>query len=76
MAEYFIFLYATLAMFVVTAMRAHQRAERPSPQMMTMVGWGLFSLSSTLSLLLFSVAVALAVGIQMPLPESFNAPLF
>jgi hypothetical protein len=76
MAETFIFLYATLAMFVVTSMQANQRADRPSPQMMTMVGWGLFSLSSTLSLLLLSVAVALAFGIQMPLPESFNAPLF
>ncbi|MBX3564848.1 MAG: hypothetical protein KF730_09760 [Sphingomonas sp.] len=76
MAEFFIFVYATLAMFVIQAMGNNVRAQRPSPQMMTLVGWGLFSLSSTLAVLLGAVALALALGLQMPLPDAFNAPLF
>ena len=76
MAEFFIFVYALLAMFVVQAMRSNQRLQRPSPQMMTMVGWGLFSLSSTLAVLLGAVALALALGLHMPLPAGFEAPLF
>jgi hypothetical protein len=57
-------------------MAANQRHARPNPQMMTMVGWGLFSLSSTLAVLLGAVALALALGLHMPLPATFNAPLF
>jgi hypothetical protein len=44
--------------------------------MVTMVGWGLFSLSSTLALLLGTVALALALGANIPLPQGFEAPLF
>jgi cytochrome bd-type quinol oxidase subunit 2 len=76
MTEFFIGAYAMLAMFVIFAVQRNNRERRPTPQMMTMVGWGLFSLSSTLSMLLGVVAVALALGLQMPLPESFQAPLF
>lgn len=76
MAEFFVFVYAMLAMFVIQAMRTNQRAARPSPQMVTMVGWGLFSLSSTLAVLLGAVALALALGLHMPLPAGFDAPLF
>lgn len=76
MAEFFIFAYAMLAMFVIQAMGQNARAQRPNSQMMTMVGWGLFSLSSTLAVLLGAVALALALGLQMPLPDSFTAPLF
>lgn len=76
MTEFFIFVYATLAIFVIQAMTRNHRAQRPSPQIVTVVGWGLFSLSSTFSLLLSAVALALALGMQMPLPDAFHAPLF
>ena len=76
MTEFFIFVYALLAMFVIQAMRQNARAERPNPQMVTLVGWGLFSLSSTLAVLLGAVALALALGLHMPLPAGFDAPLF
>jgi len=75
MTEFFIFIYAMLAMFVIQSMRANQRQQRPNPQMVTLVGWGLFSLSSTLAILLGAVALALALGLKMPLPD-FDAPLF
>ena len=74
MAEFFIFVYAMLAMFVIQAMRRNQRLARPNHQMVTAVGWGLFSLSSTLALLLGAVALALALGLKMPLGV-FAAPL-
>ena len=76
MTEFFIFVYTMLAIFVIQSMRQNQRMERPSPQMVTMVGWGLFSLSSTLAVLLGAVALALAMGLHMPLPVGFDAPLF
>ncbi len=76
MTEFFIFVYAILAMFVIQAMRSNQRLERPNPQMVTLVGWGLFSLSSTLAILLGAVALALALGLHMPLPAGFEASLF
>lgn len=76
MTEFCLFLYATLTMFVIIAMQRNHREQRPSSQMMTMVGWGLFSLSSTLAVLLGAVALALALGLHMALPADFNAPLF
>lgn len=74
MTEFFIFMYAMLTLFVVSAMQQNQRMQRPTPQMMTMVGWGLFSLSSTLAVLLGAVALALALGINIPL-GTFEAML-
>jgi sterol desaturase/sphingolipid hydroxylase (fatty acid hydroxylase superfamily) len=75
MTEFFIFIYALLAMFVLAAMQRNRREERPNPQMVTMVGWGLFSLSSTLAVLLGAVALAFALGLHMPLPAGFESPL-
>lgn len=75
MTEFFIFFYALMAMFVLFAMQRNRREQRPNPQMVTMVGWGLFSLSSTLAILLGAVALALVLGLQMPLPAGFDAPL-
>ena len=74
MSQFFIFMYALLAMFVINGIQLNHRMQRPTPQMMTMVGWGLFSLSSTLALLLAAAAVALAMGAQLPL-GSFEAML-
>lgn len=74
MTEFFLFMYATLTLFVVGAMQQNKRMQRPTPQMMTMVGWGLFSLSSTLATLLGAVAVALALGMNIPL-GTFEAML-
>ncbi|RYD54362.1 MAG: hypothetical protein EOP60_07735 [Sphingomonadales bacterium] len=76
MTEFFIFVYALLAFFVIQAMRQNQQQQRPDPQMVTLVGWGLFSLSSTLAVLLGAVALALAMGLQMPLPAGFDAAPF
>lgn len=67
MAEFFVFVYAMLATFVIQAMRRNQRLQRPSHQMVTAVGWGLFSLSSTLAVLMMGVAFALAMGVNLPL---------
>jgi len=64
--QFVIFIYAMLSMFVITAMSRNQRAQRPSSEMMTMVGWGLFSLSSTLAVLMVGLAVALALGWNLP----------
>lgn len=68
MTEFFVFVYAMLTMFVIVAVQRNKRAHRPIPQMMTMVGWGLFSLSSTLALLMAGFAVALAFGVHTPVP--------
>lgn len=76
MAEFFIFVYAMLAMFVIFAMQRNKREQRRNSQMVTMVGWGLFSLSSTFALLMGAVALALAMGMQMQLPAGFEAPVF
>ena len=62
MVEFFVFIYGMLAVFVIHAMRRNQRRQRPSHQMVVAVGWGLFSLSSTLAVLMAGVAVALAMG--------------
>lgn len=76
MADFFVFMYAMASGFVLLAMQRNQKLARPNPQMVTMVGWGLFSLSSTLAVLMGAVALALALGMHMPLPESFDASLF
>ncbi|MBO9622916.1 MAG: hypothetical protein J7500_09415 [Sphingomonas sp.] len=76
MTEFFLFVYAMLTLFVIAAIQRNRRAQRPSPQMVTMVGWGLFSLSSTLAVLLGAVALALALGLHMQLPPGFDAPIF
>ena len=67
MVEFFIFIYAMMAMFVLFAMQRNRREQRPNSQMVTMVGWGLFSLSSTLAVLMGAVAMALLMGMNVPL---------
>lgn len=69
MAEFGVFIYAFLAGFVLLSLQRNQRLARPSPQVVTLVGWGLFSLSSTLAVLLGAVALALAAGLHVPLGE-------
>ncbi|QIG80394.1 hypothetical protein [Stakelama tenebrarum] len=73
MTEFLVFIYALASGFVLMTLRRNQRLERPSPQMMTMAGWGLFSLSSTLAVLLAGLAVAAMLG--MPLPIADGVPL-
>ncbi len=72
MAEFFVFLYAMATGFVLLSLQRNQREQRPNSQMVTMMGWGLFSLSSTLAVLMAGLAIAIAMG--MPLPIA-NAPL-
>ena len=67
MTEFLVFMYAMLAMFVIISIQQNNRLQRPTPQMVTMVGWGLFSLSSTLAVLMGAVALALALGMNIPL---------
>lgn len=62
MAEFLVFIYAMLASFVIITVRRNQLQQRPTGQVVTLVGWGLFSLSSTLAVLLAAVAIALAMG--------------
>ena len=69
MAEFGVFIYAFMAGFVLMALQRNQRLQRPSSEMVTAVGWGLFSLSSTLAVLLGAVALALALGFHVPLGE-------
>ncbi len=76
MTEILIALYAMLAMFVLSAMQRNQRQQRPNPPMVTLVGWGLFSLSSTLAILLGAVALAFLLGLHTPVPAAFDAPAF
>lgn len=76
MTEFLVFAYAMLAMFVILSMQRNKREQRADSQMVTMVGWGLFSLSSTLAVLLGAVALALALGANIPLPPELAAPLF
>ncbi len=66
MAEFAVFLYAMLAMAVTTSLHRDRKAARPSSPMLTMAGWSLFSLSSTLAVLMAALAVALAFGATLP----------
>ncbi|TGX56170.1 hypothetical protein E5A73_03480 [Sphingomonas gei] len=76
MTEFLISLYAMVAMFVLFTMQRNQREQRPDPQMVTLVGWGLFSLSSTLAILFGAVALAFLLGLHMPVPAGFDTPIF
>ncbi|MFZ5747288.1 MAG: hypothetical protein ACOY45_06480 [Pseudomonadota bacterium] len=67
MAEIGIFFYALVTAFVLTSMQRNQRLQRPTPRTMMLVGWGLFSLSSTLALLMAGVALLLAFGYRVPI---------
>lgn len=75
MTELLVFIYGVLAVFVIHAIQRDQRLQRPSSQMVTMVGWGLLSLSSTLALLMVGLAVALALGFNPPI-EGLAGPAF
>ena len=66
MIEFTIFLYGLLSTFVLLSAEQNRRLARPNPAMVTAVGWGLFSMSSTLAVLLGGVALALALGIDVP----------
>lgn len=70
MIEFSVFIYGLLSMFVLLAAEQNRRLARPNPQMVTVVGWGLFSMSSTLAVLFGAVALTLALGFHVPfLPE-------
>lgn len=73
--EFFLFIYAMLAIFVVQVAKQNAKAQRQNPQIVTLIGWGLFSASATLALLLAAVALAMATGMQIALPESLDTGL-
>ncbi len=66
MIEFTVFLYGLLTAFVLMSAEQNRRRARPNPAMVTAVGWGLFSMSSTLAILLGGVALALALGAGAP----------
>jgi len=66
MIEFSVFIYGMLSMFVLLAAEQNRRLARPNPQMVTVVGWGLFSMSSTLAVLFGAVGLALAFGLHVP----------
>ena len=72
MLEIAIFLYALTAVFVLGATERNHREQRRSPQIVVLAGWGLCSMSATLSVLLtaFAVVAAMNGGIDLgsPLP--------
>lgn len=65
MLELSVFLYGLLSAFVLISAEQNRRAARPNPAMVTAVGWGLFSMSSTLALLCGAVGIALAFGVHV-----------
>lgn len=66
MIEFSVFLYGLLSAFVLLSAKQNRRLSRPNPAMVTAIGWGLFSMSSTLAVLLGGVALALALGLNVP----------
>jgi hypothetical protein len=71
MIEFSVFIYGMLSMFVLLSAEQNRRLARPNPQMVTVVGWGLFSMSSTLAVLFGAVGLAVALGVHVPgLPEA------
>ncbi len=65
MIEFSVFLYGLLSAFILFSAEQNRRLARPNPAMMTFVGWGLFSMSSTLAILFGAVALALVLGIPV-----------
>ncbi|HEY0622229.1 hypothetical protein [Sphingomonas sp.] len=66
MIEFTVFLYGLLTAFVLMSAEQNRRLARPNPAMVTAVGWALFSMSSTLAVLLGGVALALVLGVHIP----------
>lgn len=66
MIEFSVFIYGLMSMFVLLAAEQNRRLAKPNPHMVTVVGWGLFSMSSTLAVLFGAVALALALGFHVP----------
>lgn len=70
MLEFAVFLYGLVAGVVLLTTQRNQREARPNPLMVQALGWGLLSMSSILSLLLFAVALAGAMGASGPIFEA------
>lgn len=66
MIEFTVFLYGLLTAFVLMSAEQNRRLSRPNPAMVTAVAWGLFSMSSTLAVLMGGIALALALGMDVP----------
>lgn len=66
MIEFTVFIYGLLSIFVLLSAEQNRRLARPNPRMVTMVGWSLFSMSSTLAVLCGAVALALLMGLHVP----------
>jgi hypothetical protein len=62
MFEFAAFTYGVLASFVLASINSNSRANRASPAIVTLFGWGLMAFSLTLSLLLSGWIAYQAVG--------------
>lgn len=66
MFEFSVFVYGFLTAYILMCAQENRRLSRPNPRMVTVVGWGLFSMSSALAVLLGSVALAVVLGLHVP----------
>lgn len=62
MFEFAAFTYGVLASFVLASLNSNKRANRATPRVVTLFGWGLMAFSLTLSLLLSAWVVYKTVG--------------
>lgn len=70
MFEIATFLYALMAVFVLGAAERNHREQRRNPQIVVLAGWGLCSMSATLSVLLtaFTVVATMTGGHEIVSP--------
>lgn len=70
MLEVATFLYALAAVFVLGAVERNHREQRRSSQIVVLAGWGLCSMSATLSVLLtaFAIVATMSGGIDIASP--------
>lgn len=62
MVEFFVFLYGMATAFVIASAERNRRERQPNPGMVVAIGWGLFSLSVTLAVLMGALALAVMLG--------------
>jgi hypothetical protein len=70
MMQFAVFLYGLCAGMILLIAQRNRREARPNPPMVMAMGWGLISMSSVLAVLLFAVALAMAMGATGPMFEA------
>ena len=62
MVEFATLMYGMLAIFVLASIERNHREERANPQIVTLVGWGLCSMSATLAGLVLGLVLLVQAG--------------